>query len=122
MNRGVRLTHSDPDRRSSPGCVRHTVAVLLDHMDLFGGGCEVGMRTALEELGEELDLNLLLVYGRPLAHPDPNHAAHNAVYDLINDHAVDGVVTLSPALSTFTGPAGLARLFERCKIAARCSA
>jgi DNA-binding LacI/PurR family transcriptional regulator/nitrogen-specific signal transduction histidine kinase/CheY-like chemotaxis protein len=122
MNAAVRPSPGGVDRPASSGCVRHTVAVLLDHMDLFGGGCEVGMRTALEELGNEFDLNLLLVYGRPLAHPDRSHAAHNGIYELIDSHGVDGLVTLSPALSTFTGPAGLARLFERSKIAARCSA
>src|SRR3954469_21289680 len=122
MSSAVRLTQGGTERRSAPGYIRRTVAVLLDYMDLFGGGCEVGMRTSLEELGRELDLNLLLVYGRALAHPDKNQAAHNAVYELIDSHGVDGLVTLSPALSTFTGAEGLERLFERSNIRARCSA
>jgi sigma-B regulation protein RsbU (phosphoserine phosphatase) len=122
MSAVVRLTQGGTDRPSSLGGVRHTIAVLLDYMDLFGGGCEVVMRTSLEELGRELDLNLLLVYGRALAHPDENQAAHNAVYELIDSHGVDGLVTLSPALATFSGAHGLQRLFERSKIRARCSA
>jgi len=122
MSSSVRLTQGGTERRSAPGYARRTVAVLLDYMDLFGGGCEVGMRTALEELARELDLNLLLLYGRALAHPDQNQSAHNAVYDLINRQTVHGLVTLSPALSTFAGAPGLARLFERAGIQARCSA
>src|SRR3954470_17693748 len=103
MSSAVRVTQGGTERRSAPGCARRTVAVLLDYMDLFGGGCEVGMRTALEELARELDLNLLLLYGRTLAHPDPNQAAHNAVFDLVDSRTVHGLLTLSPALSTFSG-------------------
>ncbi len=110
-------TARGPHRRPRP-----TIAVLFDHMDLFGGGCEVGLREALEEVGRELDLDLLLIYGRALAHPDPGEATHNAIYDLVHPEHVDGLVTLSPALSTYAGAAGLERLFERCNIAARCSA
>src|SRR5690242_6974358 len=122
MSSAVRLTQGGTERRSASGHARRTVAVLLDYMDLFGGGCEVGMRTALDDLARELDLNLLLLYGRALAHPDQNQAAHNAVYDLINSQTVQGLVTLSPALSTFSGVAGLSRLFARAGVQARCSA
>src|SRR5262245_19089004 len=52
------------DRPGSTQPARPNIAVLLDYMDLFGGGVEAGIRDALEELGRELDLNLLLVYGR----------------------------------------------------------
>ncbi|MEY4548985.1 MAG: hypothetical protein RL685_5180 [Pseudomonadota bacterium] len=114
-----------PQNRTTRGVrlrLRPTIAVLFDHMDLFGGGCEVGLRQALEEAGRELDLDLLLVYGRALSHPDPAEATHNAIYELIHRQHVDGLVTLSPALSTYSGEAGLVRLFEGAGIKARCSA
>ncbi len=109
-------------RRAPDRGRRQTVAVLIDHMDLFGGGYEAELRDAIEAVGCELDLNLLLMYGRILSHPDATHAAHNGVYDLVHPDRVDGLVTLSPSLAVHTGPAGLQRLFERCGIRARCSA
>ena len=111
------MAHGAPDRGRRP-----TVAVLIDHMDLFGGGYEAELRDAIEAVGCELDLDLLLMYGRHMSHPDAAHATHNRIYDLVHPDRVDGLVTLSPSLAVVTGPAGLERLFERCGIRARCSA
>ncbi len=91
-------------------------------MDLFGGGYEVELREALEATCEELDLQLLLTYGRMLSPPGDSFAAHNAVYELVRPGLADGLVAISPGLAARTGEKGLARLFASSGIAARVSA
>ncbi len=108
--------------KRTDGGPRKTVAVLIDFMDLFGGGYELELRNALEQECRERDLDLLLVYGGALDHPDPNQAAYNAIYELIRPERVDGIITISAGLSTHVGPAGLGRLFKTAGVAARCSA
>src|SRR5262245_17530955 len=80
---------------------RPTVAVLFGPLDPFGGGCEGGLRGAAGEGRRGLGLGPLLIHRPPLAHPDPAEATHNAIYELIHGQHVDGLVTLSPALSTY---------------------
>jgi phosphoserine phosphatase RsbU/P len=100
---------------------RHTIAVLGDHMELFGGGFETELRDTINRTCQELDLDLLMVYGRALGHPDPTHAAHNMIYELMHREHVDGLITLSGALTAFAGVEGLERLLERCRPGAFCS-
>jgi DNA-binding LacI/PurR family transcriptional regulator/signal transduction histidine kinase/ActR/RegA family two-component response regulator len=86
---------------------RPTIAVLLDYMNFFGGGYEADFRRALDVRCRELDLNLLLVFGRALGEARQGSAAHNAVFDLFDKNTVDGVIVASTLLSGQCGTEGV---------------
>jgi DNA-binding LacI/PurR family transcriptional regulator/signal transduction histidine kinase len=96
-----------------PHARRRTIAVLLDRMNFFGGGYEAQLREALNAKCREEDLNLLLVFGGALAGPEPWSAAHNAIYDLVGEQSVDGIIVVSSLLSAHCGSSGVARLLDR---------
>ena len=91
---------------------RRTIAVLLDYMDFFGGGYEADLRRALDARARELDLNLLLVFGRSLAEPRQGSSAHNALFDVLDRSGVDGVIVASTLLSGHCGAEGVAEFLE----------
>jgi DNA-binding LacI/PurR family transcriptional regulator/signal transduction histidine kinase/ActR/RegA family two-component response regulator len=86
--------------------------VLLDYMNFFGGGYEADLRRALDRRSRELDLNLLLIFGRALAEPRQGSAAHNAIFDLLDKSAVDGLIVASSLLSGHCGPEGVAEFLQ----------
>ena len=90
-------------------------------MDLFAGGYETEVRAALESACRDHDLNLMLVYGRAIDHPDAWVSAHNSVYQLIRADRVDAVVALGAALAAFIGPEGLRDFLCRYRPMALCS-
>ena len=96
-----------------PGRKRRTIAVLADYMTFFGGGYEAEIRTAFHAKCNELDLDLLLVYGRALDEPNSASACHNEIFDLMHPARVDGVVVVSSSLSSYEGLPSVQRLLAR---------
>jgi DNA-binding LacI/PurR family transcriptional regulator/signal transduction histidine kinase/ActR/RegA family two-component response regulator len=92
---------------------RKTIAVLLDYMDFFAGGYGTQIQNALSNRAAELDVNLLMVFGRGLDEPQRGCAAHNAIFELVGPDCADGVIVLSSLLSGYCGPEGLLRLVRR---------
>jgi DNA-binding LacI/PurR family transcriptional regulator/signal transduction histidine kinase/ActR/RegA family two-component response regulator len=100
-----------PASPAQPG--RKTIAVLLDYMDFFAGGYGTQIQDALSYRATELDLNLLMVFGRGLDEPLRGCAAHNAIFEMIGPERADGVIVLSSLLSGPCGPEALLRLVRR---------
>lgn len=100
---------------------RKTVAVLVDYMNLFAGGFEAELRSLFERFARVHDLNLVFVYGRAIAHPDPGFAAHNRIYELVSPRCVSAVVALSSSITSYCGLGGARTLFRRYATMARCS-
>ncbi len=88
-----------PDTRAGE---RKTLALLLDYMNLSGAGYEVQIRDSFDARCRELDLNLLLFYGRGLGESHPAAAAHNSIYELVLSERVDAVIILSASLARDT--------------------
>ena len=91
---------------------RLRLAVLLDHLNAFSGGYEAQLRDAIHAKCREAGHDVLLIYGGPVDPPRPMDAADNAIYELLSPDSVDGIIVISTLLSTYCGPAGVARLVE----------
>ncbi|MFZ5890272.1 MAG: substrate-binding domain-containing protein [Myxococcota bacterium] len=108
--------------RGVGGAKRPTIALLLDYMTLFAGGYEKAVREAFDAIAARHGVDLLCVYGRPLAPADPSYVAHNAVYSLLRRDRVDGIVALSASLSSVAGEAHVHSLLHSYRGMALCSA
>lgn len=93
--------------------MRRTVALLIDYIDHLSRGYESELREALDANCRRLDVNLVVVAGRPLEHSDPWSAAYNAVYELIGPESVDGVLLAAGGLGSQAGMPAVRRLAER---------
>ena len=91
---------------------RLRLAVLLDHLNAFSGRYEAQLRDAIHAKCREAGHDVLLIYGGPVDPPRPMDAADNAIYELLSPDSVDGIIVISTLLSTYCGPAGVARLVE----------
>ena len=100
---------------------RKTIAVLLDYMDFFGAGYGTQIQNALANRAAELDLNLLMVFGRGLDEPRRGCAAHNAIFELVGPARADGVIVVSSVLAGFCGAEELLRFVLRYSHSAVCS-
>lgn len=76
---------------------RKTIGVLVDHLELRGGGYEFELRTAFAGACARLDFDLLVMVGRQMG--DPKWAAYNSVYELVDPSVVDGIVLVSASLA-----------------------
>ena len=103
------------------GRIRSRVALLGDYMSIFGGGYEEQLRNAFDEACTAAGVDLLLVYGRPVESGAPEHAGHNAIFDLITPDSVDGVIVQSSPLAAICGQSGMVRYLERFADMPRCS-
>jgi DNA-binding LacI/PurR family transcriptional regulator/signal transduction histidine kinase/ActR/RegA family two-component response regulator len=101
--------------------VRKTVAVLIDYIDHLTRGYEFELREAFDAGCRRLDLNLVMLSGRALEHPDPCTAAHNLVYEVVGPALVDGVILVSAGLANHAGIAAVARLADRYRELPICS-
>ena len=101
--------------------MQRTVAVLIDCVDHLSRGYESELRKAFDAACHALDLNLLLICGRPLEHPDPWSAAHNFVYEIASPDSVDGVVLFTPGLASHAGLPAVRRWAERHRGLPMCS-
>lgn len=119
--RDVHTVQSMLERVTCPSSERKTVAVLVDYMNLFAGGFEAEYRRLFERFARVHDLNLVFVYGRALAHPDPGFAAHNRIYELLSSKCVSGVIALTSSIAFFCGLEGVQSFFQRYASLARCS-
>ncbi len=106
---------------NAQGVKRKTIAVLVDYLDLFAGAYETEFRVLFEGMCESLGFNLMFVYGRKVADPDPGYAAHNRIYELLGPQRVDGLIALSSSLLDFCTIEGAAAFFKRYESLARCS-
>lgn len=100
---------------------RPTIALLLDYMCFAAGGYEAEVREAFHARAQELDVNLLLVYGRAVGDPVPASAAHNVVFELIRKECADGVAVASTLLATHCGTGGLIEFVEQFRPLPLCS-
>ncbi len=100
---------------------RLRIAVLLDHLNSFTGGYEAQLRDAIHAKCRDAGHHLLFIYGGPLEAPNPLDAADNAIHNLLRADSVDGIIVVSSLLSTYCGPAGVARLVARFPQAKMCS-
>jgi DNA-binding LacI/PurR family transcriptional regulator/signal transduction histidine kinase len=107
-------------RRLGSNRGRMTIAVLLDYLSVYGG-YEGELRDALHAKCRELDLNLLLLYGRAVEEPHPWSAAYNAIFDLVHPDHVDGLVVISTCLASHCGAEGIIRFVHRYQSMAVCS-
>jgi DNA-binding LacI/PurR family transcriptional regulator/signal transduction histidine kinase/ActR/RegA family two-component response regulator len=80
-------------------------------MVVFDDGYEAELRRSIDNQCRELDLNLLLVYGR--AFEEPQSAAHNAIFDLVHPERVDALIVIAGGLAAHCGKAGMTRFVER---------
>ncbi len=106
---------------SAKAAERRTLAILVDYMNLFAGGYEMELRELFEREAQRHDVNLMFVYGRAVAHPDPGYAAHNRIYELLGPRRVDGLIALSSSISSFCGSDVARDFFARYESLARCS-
>jgi DNA-binding LacI/PurR family transcriptional regulator/signal transduction histidine kinase/ActR/RegA family two-component response regulator len=95
------------------GARRRTVAVLSDYMTFFGGGYEGQVRDAFDQKCRELDLNLIMVFGRALDEPNAGSGCHNEIFELMHPERVDGVVILSSSIGSHGGGPSIQRLVAR---------
>jgi DNA-binding LacI/PurR family transcriptional regulator/signal transduction histidine kinase len=100
---------------------RKTVAVLIDHIDHLSTGYEYHLRGAFAAACAKHDLNLMILVGRGIDHPDPTSGAHNIVYQLVHPDCVDGIVLVTAGLGAFCGEEGIARVCERYRPLPVCS-
>jgi DNA-binding LacI/PurR family transcriptional regulator/signal transduction histidine kinase/ActR/RegA family two-component response regulator len=101
------------ERSANAGRKRRTIAVLADYMTFFGGGYEAEIRNAFHAKCSELDLDLLLVFGRALDEPNSASASHNEIFALMHPDRVDGVVVVSSSLSSYGGVPSVQTLLAR---------
>jgi DNA-binding LacI/PurR family transcriptional regulator/signal transduction histidine kinase/CheY-like chemotaxis protein len=100
---------------------RTRIAVLLDHLNAFSGGYEAQLRDAIHAACVEAGHHLLFLYGGPVEAPKPPDSADNTLYELLRADTADGLIVVSTVLSSYAGPAGVARLYERFANAKTCS-
>jgi phosphoserine phosphatase RsbU/P len=100
---------------------RTTVAILIDYMDLALDGFEQELRTAFKRTGRELELDVIIVYGRAFDAPDGRHWAHNSAYRALQGSRVEGMITLSASLGAMIGLASVSEFLKRHDTMARCS-
>lgn len=100
---------------------RRTLAVLVDHVDHLCEGYEIQLRRAFESACQRRDLNLLVVIGRALDHPDPREAVHNRVYRLVHSNSVDGVIFVSGCIATQCGAVDFRKFVDDYLELPRCS-
>ncbi|HEX6766381.1 MAG TPA: substrate-binding domain-containing protein [Polyangiaceae bacterium] len=87
--------------------------MLGDYMTFFGGGYEAQVRDAFHTKCREVDLDLLLVFGRALDEPNAGSVAHNEIFELMDPQRVDGVVIVSSSLSSYGGVPSVQKLVQR---------
>lgn len=92
------------------GRSRKRIALVTD--SLFGI-YQSELRKAFERAAHRDDLDLVIVIGRGLHHPDPGERAQNQVYDWVTSKSVDGAVLLSGVLMNFAGSSAMDGLVER---------
>jgi phosphoserine phosphatase RsbU/P len=92
---------------------RKTIAVLVDYVDHRTGSYESLLRAGFEAECRRLDLDLLIVAGRALDHPDPKSRVHARIYDLLHADCVDGIILVAGGLASHSGPEGVRRLCAR---------
>ncbi len=90
-------------------------------MDSGRAGYESQLRSVFEAECRRLDLNLLVVVGRPFEATDAAGRAQNAIYDLMHADCVDALILVSSALASSAGPEGIERLVERLPRLPSCS-
>lgn len=61
----------------------------------------IGLWQGMTDAAEELDFNLICIAGRQLKSPHGYEAQGNALFELINEHNVDGLVIWASVLSHF---------------------
>lgn len=86
-----------------PSARRRTIAVLLDYMTFTAGAYESELREAFHAKSEELGVNLLLIFGSPLAPPGSAPIPQNEVYELVQRGRVEGLIVASTLLSAHCG-------------------
>ena len=101
--------------------MRKTIAVLIESIDHLSRGYEFELREAFDSGCRALDLNLLMIAGRALEHPDPATAAHNAVYGIAGPASVDGVIVVASGLASHGGVSAVQRLTATYRGLAVCS-
>jgi DNA-binding LacI/PurR family transcriptional regulator/C4-dicarboxylate-specific signal transduction histidine kinase/ActR/RegA family two-component response regulator len=79
-------------------------------MDSGRAGYESQLRTVFEAECDRLDLNLMVVVGRPFEAGDPAGRAQNAIYQLMHQDCVDGLILVSSALASSSGAESISRL------------
>ncbi len=100
---------------------RKTIGVLIDYMDSGRAGYESQLRLVFEKECQRLDLNLMIVVGRPFEAVDPAGRAQNSIYRLMHEHCVDGLILVSSALASSAGPEGIRRLLKHLPNVPTCS-
>ncbi len=103
-----------------PRC-RRRIAFLADYMNAYSEGYEEQVRVAIDEECVRSDLDLLLVYGRPVFGATAESAAHNAIFELVTECSADAVIVLAGPLSSVAGQEGMERFLERYEGIPRCS-
>jgi len=100
---------------------RRTFAVLLDRMALYPGGYEEALRRQFHAAALELDLDLRLVYGHALAPADGKASGANAIYELLSNANIDGLVAVSSSLDAGGAAPRVAELLGRYRPMPVCS-
>ncbi len=100
---------------------RKTIGVLIDYMDSGRAGYESQLRSVFEKECERLDLNLMIVVGRPVEAADPAGRAQNSIYRLMDTNCVDGLILVSSALASSAGLDSVRRLLESLPDVPTCS-
>jgi DNA-binding LacI/PurR family transcriptional regulator/signal transduction histidine kinase len=100
---------------------RKRILVLSDHIDHVSGGYEPQLRAAFDTSCRRHELDLAIVVGRAFNHPEPAHAAQNAIYELLGAGSGDGVIFLSAALAAYSGTESIANFRQRFGALPMCS-
>ena len=82
-------------------------------MTFFGGGYEAEVRGAFDQKCRELDLDLLVAYGRALDEPNAGSARHNEIFEHLHPERVDGLVIVSSSLASHGGLPSIQKLVAR---------
>ena len=100
---------------------RLRIAVLLDHMNFFGGGYEAQIRESFDRCCRRRGHHLILVYGRGLREATPRPDHFNFIYELISAQNVDAVAVVGSSLAAYGGVDEVAGLLGRFEGLPRCS-
>ncbi|HEY5374976.1 MAG TPA: substrate-binding domain-containing protein [Polyangiaceae bacterium] len=98
---------SPAEHRPTP---RVVYALLIDSLD---DEHEVGVVRGALSAAREMNATLLCIAGAPVAHPDPDQACQNFVFDLARSDGVRGAIVLSSGLGNGVGPGTLAKWLTR---------
>lgn len=100
---------------------RPIIAVILSYLDRSDGGYEYCLRRTFTEICQRRNFDLLVVCVEPFEDPRTEKATHNQLFDLLDTHCIDGLITLSSGLAAYIGVDRFKAKLDKLRGIPRCS-